>query len=350
MEDFTQAINEAIAAEVPEELDSAKEAQASTAGQELLDKENVVGVGVGHKWTKGEDTGEPAVVVLVTEKLQPELVPNADQNMVESEIDGMPTDVFAIGEIFAGDAFPSMNDEDAVYSTVDLDADIEQLRGRVRPVRPGYSVGHPRVTAGTIGAGCYDLKPFPGEPRRYYILSNNHVLAASNRASIGHPILQPGRADGGTYPQDVIGRLTRFQPIRFIKGSNAPCNYVDAAIAEVPFHVLDRDIYWSGYPRSIYQPARVGMYVKKTGRTTSFTTGRITVLNATVNVNYGSGNVGRFCRQIVTTDMSAGGDSGSLVLDFENKPVGLLFAGSSSATILNPIHYVQSALGVRVWP
>jgi hypothetical protein len=277
-------------------------------------------------------------------------VSNAETNLVASEVGGTQTDVLAVGEIFAGDAFPSMNDEDALDSSVGLEADIERLGGRVRPVRPGYSVGHPWVTAGTIGAGCYDLSPFPGEPRRYYILSNNHILAASNRASIGHPILQPGVADGGRYPQDVIGRLTRFRPIRFISGTNAPCNYVDAAIAEVPFHLLDRDIYWTGYPQSIYQPARVNTIVKKTGRTTNFTTGRITVINATLTVNYGGGQSARFCRQIVTTDMSAGGDSGSLVLDLAVKPVGLLFAGSSSATILNPIHYVQSFLSVRLWP
>ncbi len=58
----------------------------------------------------------------------------------------------------------------------------------------------------------------------------------------------------------------------------------------------------------------------------------------------------KFCNQIVTTDMSAGGDSGSLVLDTDNNPVGLLFAGSSTATILNPIAHVQLALKVRVWP
>ena len=92
------------------------------------------------------------------------------------------------------------------------------------------------------------------------------------------------------------------------------------------------------------------MLVKKTGRTTDFTTGKVTSINATVNVNYGGGRVARFCRQIVTTDMSAGGDSGSLVLDLENNPVGLLFAGSSTATILNPIAWVQGMLRVRLWP
>ncbi|MGH9148010.1 MAG: serine protease, partial [Vicinamibacterales bacterium] len=76
--------------------------------------------------------------------------------------------------------------------------------------------------------------------------------------------------------------------------------------------------------------------------------GRITAINATVNVNYGGGKVARFVNQIVTTNMSAGGDSGSLLLDLENRAVGLLFAGSSALTIHNDIRYVQALLGIRI--
>ena len=58
--------------------------------------------------------------------------------------------------------------------------------------------------------------------------------------------------------------------------------------------------------------------------------------------------MGRMCRQIVTTNMSAGGDSGSLLCDMNERAVGLLFAGSSSVTIHNDIRYVQALLGIRV--
>ena len=51
----------------------------------------------------------------------------------------------------------------------------------------------------------------------------------------------------------------------------------------------------------------------------------------------------------VTTNMSAGGDSGSLVATKdENKAVGLLFAGSSVATILNQIQHVRSLLRIEI--
>jgi S1-C subfamily serine protease len=241
---------------------------------------------------------------------------------------------------------------------------IELLAKRIRPAKGGYSVGHFRITAGTIATCVYDILPGgstnppshgTGIPSRYYILSNNHVLANSNDASIGDPILQPGSFDGGTAPADIIARLNRFIPIDFeppIPRSQHR-NLVDAAVAEGEFHDLNREIYWNGYVRGWRRKSdvRVGMPVYKTGRTTNFTSGRITAINATVDVGYGGGRVARFIDQIVTTNISAGGDSGSLVTTLVNNApvaVGLLFAGSSVATIVNQIENVRSLLRVEV--
>src|SRR5690606_37522923 len=94
----------------------------------------------------------------------------------------------------------------------------------------------------------------------------------------------------------------------------------------------------------------VGMLVRKTGRTTGYSTGRITVVNATVDVSYGRGAVGRFTDQIVTTAMSQGGDSGSVLTTFDNLAVGLLFAGSPFASIANQMEHVQRLLGVEAAP
>lgn len=321
---------------VPEEL-AAVAASKSSAEESLLDRENVVGVGVGYKITDGVQTETPSVMVLVSQKVPTSLLASSDA--APETVDATPTDVLEVGTLFAGGG-------GGQKQLMRHEVDALTLAKRVRPARPGYSVGHFKITAGTIGAGCYDLSPVPGMPPRYYILSNNHVLANSNAASIGDPILQPGPFDGGTLPADVIGRLARFVPIKF----DGSCNQVDAAVAEVPFHLIDRDVYWNGYPASAAKAATVGMIVKKTGRTTNFTTGRVTAIAATVNVNYGGGNVAKFCNQIITSNMSAGGDSGSMVLDLANNPVGLLFAGSGVATILNPIAMAQLALQVRVWP
>ena len=310
---------------------------------DILSLPNVVGLGMGQKQKGGEWLDEPSLTVFVSQKLPLEML-RKDQR-IPGSVNNVKTDVVETGVIQAGV-------ESLVESTPVVDVregrrqeiEAELLRARIRPVEGGYSVGHYQITAGTYATAVIDATAFPGVPQRYYVLSNNHVLANSNNARIGDPILQPGPYDGGTVAQDTIARLARFVPINFAPGS---INYVDAAIGEGQFDVLDREIYWIGYARGGVAPA-LNMLVQKTGRTTNYTTGRITAINATVNVNYGGGRVARFVNQILTTNMSAGGDSGSLLLDMENRAVGLLFAGSSVVTVHNDIRYVQHLLGIRV--
>lgn len=307
---------------------------------------NVVGLGAGVKWKNGQPTGEPALVALVTHKLDKDQLRKAD--LVPAKLADMQTDVLAIDYPFAGGS-PAPQ------------ADIQTLAKRLRPVEGGYSVGHFKITAGTIATSVYDIlqggsvsPPIHGVgiPAKYYILSNNHVLANSNDAMLGDPILQPGPFDGGVDPADRIAKLSRFVPITFQPGVPLPLhnNLVDCAIAEGQFHDLDREIYWIGYVRGWRrkQNVTVGTPIKKTGRTTNFTTGRITVINATVDVNYGGGKVARFKDQILTTPMSAGGDSGSLIVTLDNVAVGLLFAGSSQVTIANQIENVRALLRIEV--
>jgi S1-C subfamily serine protease len=310
----------------------------------FFQKPNVVGVAAGNKVSKGKDTGEPCITVLVSQKLDEPLLSKED--FIPKTVSGFKTDVIETGEIFAGSAMPTSDNEVSIKEELG----IETLSQRVRPAMGGFSVGHYKITAGTIATCVYDLEPFPGIPKKYYILSNNHVLANSNNAKIGDPILQPGPYDGGTIPRDVIARLSRYVPIKFKTPTYAPLNYVDAAIAEGDFHNLNRDIYWIGIVQQVKSNPKVGDVVEKTGRTTNFSTGKIIALNATVDVNYGSGLVARFAKQIITTNMSAPGDSGSLVCDIKEGAVGLLFAGSSTVTIVNSILYVQSLLKIRLHP
>ena len=93
----------------------------------------------------------------------------------------------------------------------------------------------------------------------------------------------------------------------------------------------------------------LGMLVRKSGRTTAFTSGAISVLDATVVIAYGPQLAATFENQIITTPMSLGGDSGSLLVA-NNTPqaVGLLFAGSDQATIHNPIQAVLESLNVSI--
>jgi hypothetical protein len=316
----------------------------------LLAHENVVGVGIGRKVRDGHETGEPCLTVFVSQKLPLDAL--SESARIPSSVRHCKTDVVELGQVFAGDGVLSRLSESAVpdqpipervYADLPPPATSEPLRHRARPARGGASIGHYRVMGGTIAAAVIDKSAYPGIPLRYYLLSNNHVLADSNAARIGDPVLQPSLADGGQHPQDAIGRLARFVPLHF----DGRTNIVDAAVAEVDFPDLERSIAWLGYPREFCPRVRIGQIVRKTGRTTSFTTGVVSAVNTTLDVNY-SGKVARFGRQIVTTCMSSPGDSGSLALDGQEHPVGLVFANSQRATIMNPIGFVESLLQIRV--
>jgi hypothetical protein len=93
--------------------------------------------------------------------------------------------------------------------------------------------------------------------------------------------------------------------------------------------------------------ATLGTALQKTGRTTGYTTGQITQIDVTVSVDYG-GPIATFRNQLMAGAMSQGGDSGSAVLDMNKRVVGLLFAGSASTTIMNPIQLVLDALQVQL--
>ncbi|TQS45031.1 serine protease [Cryptosporangium phraense] len=308
----------------------------------LLSRPNVVGVGLGHKYSRGINTGERAITVLVHRKVDARYL--APKAIIPPELDGVPTDVQEVGMIRAGGGPQPWADRGAAAA---MGVGPFQLGQRVRPAFAGVSVGHYRGNAGTFGAGCFDAFPKPGEPGRYYILSTNYVLADTNGGIAGDPILQPALVDGGRYPADVIGKLVRYVPIQFHDGPSKPLNFVDAAIAE-GLHDTDRRVYWAGEVSALNAAPNINDTVQKWGRTTNFTTGHVLAVNATVDVHYDGGRIARFGQQIITTNMSAGGDSGSLVTDPDEGAVGLLFAGSVRVSVLNNIVAVQSLLGVRV--
>jgi len=223
---------------------------------------------------------------------------------------------------------------------------------RCRPVRIGCSVAHFKVTAGTVGAFVQSA----GEAAM--VLSNNHVLANENDASVGDAILQPGPYDGGQNPADQIATLTQFVPINF-----ASPNTVDCAVAAVAAGIafdsknLDQIGQLSGVRPS---PVDNGDTVAKVGRTTGVTHGTVVSFELdNVTVGYDNGSA-TFDGQIEiegagTFPFSQGGDSGSLVVDQENQAVALLFAGAETGgsngqglTYANPIAAVLQALSITL--
>jgi hypothetical protein len=306
---------------------------------------NVVGVATGVKWTRGQPTGRSALLVLVTHKLDSSDLERAD--LVPESIAGTLTDVVAVGRVQAAGASSS--------------AAEHALVRRQRPVKGGFSVGHPAVTAGTIALAVYDVlpggalsPPAPGIgiPSGYYILSNNHILANENSATIGDPILQPGSYDGGKLEADVIGSLTRYVPIELAPDipKEQHANLVDAAIALVPCQDIERELYWIGRVRGWRrrQDVTVGTVVQKVGRSSGYTIGRIIAVNATIDIGYSGGKTARFHDQFLVSPCSFPGDSGSLITTLDGVAVGLLCAGSPAAVVINQIENVRTELGVEI--
>lgn len=228
---------------------------------------------------------------------------------------------------------------------------------RRRPLRPGISIGHVGVTAGTLGA--FVTRTSPGDrngarDQQLYALSNYHVLAGSPEARPGDVVLQPGPADGGLAPGDRIGELTQV-----VNLDAAEPAYTDAAIARLDQVPVDLE-----YPVGrVLKTARAlgGETVGKVGRTTSVTRGRVTAIELDdVIVGYEDLGALSFDDQIEIESLdddpfSRGGDSGALVYREDGVALGLLFAGSESGghsgkglTYANPIDHVLDILGIEL--
>jgi hypothetical protein len=221
---------------------------------------------------------------------------------------------------------------------------------RVRNLHLGVSGGNVNdatsrfCCSGTLGSLVTD-------GTTQYILSNNHVLARADQAVVGEDVSQPGLIDSNCAISTVVADFSGAAAL----GSN-----VDAAVAQLRAGQMDSTGFIEdiGVPSSTVVGPSVGLGVAKSGRTTGFTTGTISSINTSVSVQYQkSCNAGKkftvsYTNQVVinSTTFSAGGDSGSLIVtnNASHNPVALLFAGSSSTTIGNPIGEVLTKLGTAM--
>lgn len=318
---------------------------------QLLDLPNVVGVGKGWKMTRGESSKDLSVVVLVNKK-----VPS--HNLTRSETVPKNLGTFATDVVEVGDL--------RFLSRTELH----------RPAPPGVSIGHYSISAGTFGAVVRDRKT-----QELMILSNNHVLANSTdgydgRSRIGDPVLQPGPHDGGKN-EDLIGHLHRFVPLsrefsapncsqaaslekignrcirvfrpnyRMVLQKLSPQgNLVDAAVARpLKPELITSEIMGIGKVKGIKE-VEIGMKLQKSGRSSGLNSAPVRVISTLLKVALSAHESVLFDDQIVTGPMASPGDSGSLVLTEDNHAVGLLFAGSDSASVVNRINHVMDLLDV----
>ena len=251
---------------------------------------------------------------------------------------------------------------EALDDVVDTPSEIEGLRTErvsttgfrvlipprqthLSPVPCGVSVGHHNITAGTLGC-------LVDTPSGRCILSNNHILADTNAGTPGDDILQPGPADSDpAQPARRIAELIDYEPLKL----GGAVNHIDAAIA-----ALDKstsatpDIMAIGRHANPPIAAFLNQSVAKHGRTTGLTFGTVVDISFDGNVGFNVQSA-YFEDQIAIVgkfgSFSAGGDSGSLILDNPGShPVGLLFAGDSTHTLANPIQSVLNRFGATIVP
>lgn len=216
-------------------------------------------------------------------------------------------------------------------------------------VEAGGSVGHYKITAGTLGG-------FVEDNANYYVLSNNHVLANSNQCFGGDPILQPGPADiDGNFK--VIARLHSWYPL-----SKDERDGVDAALATFTGEVD------SFYPWDYTGVGRIGKTavsnrfsvarVIKRGRTTGVTRGTVSAFELDgVAIDYGTASdpaIIVYDDQIELTGdpsdqaFSQPGDSGSFIIDRDTmQPYALLYGGGADSQGIDRTlaHFMPSVLG-----
>lgn len=270
---------------------------------------NLIGMGIGFKIVKDKLKKKLCLKFYVKEKLPAKEVDEnkfIPGNIIFDGLGSFPTDVEEVGPI-----------------------DLENLKINIRPVTGGYSIGHRSVRVGSLG--CLVRKR--GQPNKIFLLSANHVIAASDTGAIGDAIFQPGIEDKAT-SRDVLTSLYDFEPLDFSEIFYD--GKVDAAIAG-PVTTDDCSSLIAlikAPPSGIREDIYRGMKIKKVGRSTGLTKGSILDVDLTLKLSYRDpasdqllGDV-RYTDLVLCTRYSKPGDSGSLILDSNNHAVGLHIAGT----------------------
>jgi hypothetical protein len=218
---------------------------------------------------------------------------------------------------------------------------------RHRPLRMGASVAHHLKTAGTLT--CF-VRPRGQADGPIMILSNNHVLALKNSVTANDSTIQPGRHDKGKHPDDRIGELYVMKKL-----SRTNVNYADGAVSRLDNEInfdyseMGDGVRLKGVRSSFDDLNNVPAGVRKIGRSTGKTTGRIVATNVYITVDL-DGAAYDF-DQVIKVEPEAGdaffsrpGDSGSLVVDSNGEAVGVVFAGTDYGTPYTYLIPIQSTL------
>ena len=274
----------------------------------LLNKANVVGIGLGYRQVKGFYTSQFCIHVLVNKKINSSYLPFEDR--IPNVYMGYKTDVIETGEI--------------------TESESQNLSGllvdRVRPLIGGYCIMAEGVSTGTMA--CV-VKKRTRTGYDYFILSNNHILAGRNKLPIGAAVIQPSMEYGGDPIKDIVAELTKYIPIKDINPIYSPTNYVDCAIAKIlNVNNISNKLALEGPIKGV-SSIQLGEPVIKVGMKTGLTNGTVTTVGLTIKIKSNDGKHTALYKDVTRADIVTGtGDSGALVINRTNYAVGLHFAGN----------------------
>ena len=337
-----------------------REMLAAGPEEQLRSIPGVTHVSVGLKEKNGKATDQLCIRVYVREKKDPKEIPAGER--IPAEINGVPTDVNTVG-------------------TFEFQLDSAEYR----PIKGGIQITNriiglndagngTQMSRGTMGCVAVDKTD-----NSAVLLTNWHVLTA-NGGRNGDKVFQPAPT---SLPPLSLGDLP-FRPrddhakIGVIR-RNSVTDHVDGAIAAIDVSSCCHccGIHYSneinglsvgGRPsrNTIVGDERVvsGMTVFKVGQSTLRTEGRVVDDNYPAFSITKDGTTHTFVGQIAiqnvdtTKPFSDHGDSGSVVINLDNKIVGLIFASGRNVpvqgvqqpfvSIANHISDVFSELNIRI--
>jgi hypothetical protein len=216
---------------------------------------------------------------------------------------------------------------------------------RCRPMHVGASISHNRVQSGTLAAFATCMG---ANDDSVYALSCNHVLAEFNSLSVGDAVVQPGVTDKGK-AKDKIGELAALIPLAY--SDEEYLNYADAALAKI----TEPDCLPDGINAlptvAINRDLRKNSRVHMIGRTSGRSVGQTIDISARLRLRYPRGprstSLVGFTDVVVCTPFTKRGDSGALVMDNNNRAVGLIMAGSNRVSIMCKIGYIIDSLNIE---
>ncbi|MFE9636956.1 DNA/RNA non-specific endonuclease [Streptomyces sp. NPDC006463] len=265
-------------------------------GPNYLTDPNVNSIGIGYRKKGGKQTKELTLQFTVGVKADGDELEALDTKPIPETIrvDGVdvPTDVLQ----------RSYKPQFLVVP----EAETPGRKQRLDPIIPGVSVGHVKVSAGTVGAIVFDKSD-----GTRYVLSNWHVLHGPD-GELGDVVVQPGAHDDNRIAQNRLGILKRSH-----LGMAGDCAVATIEDRDADQRILELDVI----PEELGEP-ELGDKVVKSGRTTGVTHGVVRRIETLAQIDYGGEvglqNIGCFeiepdpATPPANGEVSQGGDSGAL--------------------------------------